>query len=207
MEEYAWCDLGDTRYAVIEKKRIDEFMLRCERENWEVYEESLGDESVENIEDCFKVRIEKKYFIIGNEHLSDSENQRTDDRMMAKEERIPDRMMNLSKEERIDDIQHAIINCIAVTIEGEIRIMMEKTSLVAIIFDETTDLRMTSQMLRVLRFIEKKKPQETFLGYVDVLDGVTEQPEKRSRHEEPEALRTLFHNTLDEIIVYVEQKI
>ncbi|CAI9719171.1 Hypothetical predicted protein [Octopus vulgaris] len=43
--------------------------------------------------------------------------------------------------------------------------------------------------------------------YSRVLDGFTEPPEKRSRHEEPKSLRTLFHNVLDEIIVHVEQRL
>uniref|UniRef100_A0A0L8G6U0 HAT C-terminal dimerisation domain-containing protein n=1 Tax=Octopus bimaculoides TaxID=37653 RepID=A0A0L8G6U0_OCTBM len=42
--------------------------------------------------------------------------------------------------------------------------------------------------------------------YSWVLNDVTEPPEQQSRHEEPEDLRTLFHNILDEIIVHIEQR-
>ncbi|CAI9738852.1 KEOPS complex subunit TP53RK isoform X1 [Octopus vulgaris] len=104
MEEYKRYDVGETRYAVIEKKNIGEFMGRCEKENWEVKDIRMSDEFVENMNEYFGVRMDMEFIHIGKEHSSDYEKQRTDDRMMAlsKEERIPDRMMNLSKEERIE---------------------------------------------------------------------------------------------------------
>ncbi|CAI9720775.1 Hypothetical predicted protein [Octopus vulgaris] len=77
MEEYKWCEVGETRYAVIEKKRIDEFVFRCERENWEVKDTRMSDEFVENMEEYFGVRMHMEGLRIGNEHLSDGENQRT----------------------------------------------------------------------------------------------------------------------------------
>lgn len=67
------------------------------------------------------------------------------------------------------DIQNEIINCIAATIEGEIKAMIDKTSFVAVMFEETMDFQMKSQLSRVLRFVdEKERPQERFLGYIEV---------------------------------------
>ncbi|CAI9735990.1 Hypothetical predicted protein [Octopus vulgaris] len=73
MEEYKWYEVGETRYAVIEKKRIDE----CERENWEVKDIRMSDEFVENMEEYFGVRMDMEFIRIGKEHSSDGENQRT----------------------------------------------------------------------------------------------------------------------------------
>ncbi|CAI9728534.1 Hypothetical predicted protein [Octopus vulgaris] len=78
MEEYKWYEVGETRYAVIEKKNIDEFMVRCERENWEMKDIRMSDEVVENMEEYFGVRMDMEGIRIGNEHSSDGEKQRTD---------------------------------------------------------------------------------------------------------------------------------
>ncbi|CAI9735600.1 Hypothetical predicted protein [Octopus vulgaris] len=77
MEEYKWYDVGETRYAVIEKKNIGEFMGRCERENWEVKDIRMSDEFVENMDEYFGVRMDMEFIRIGKEHSSDYEKQRT----------------------------------------------------------------------------------------------------------------------------------
>ncbi|CAI9723416.1 Hypothetical predicted protein [Octopus vulgaris] len=77
MEEYKWYEVGETRYAVIEKKNIDEFMVRCERENWEVKDIRMSDEFVENMDEYFGVRMDMEFIRIGKEHSSDDEKQRT----------------------------------------------------------------------------------------------------------------------------------
>ncbi|CAI9725172.1 Hypothetical predicted protein [Octopus vulgaris] len=77
MEEYKWYDVGETRYAVIEKKNIGEFMGRCERENWEVKDIRMSDEFVENMNEYFGVRMDMEFIRIGKEHSSDYEKQRT----------------------------------------------------------------------------------------------------------------------------------
>ncbi|CAI9728064.1 Hypothetical predicted protein [Octopus vulgaris] len=77
MEEYKWYDVGETRYAVIEKKNIGEFMGRCERENWEVKDIRMSDEFVENMDEYFGVRMDMEFIRIGKEHSSDNEKQRT----------------------------------------------------------------------------------------------------------------------------------
>ncbi|CAI9722720.1 Hypothetical predicted protein [Octopus vulgaris] len=77
MEEYKWYDVGETRYAVIEKKNIGEFMVRCERENWEVKDIRMSDEFVENMDEYFGVRMDMEFIRIGKEHSSDYEKQRT----------------------------------------------------------------------------------------------------------------------------------
>ncbi|CAI9726624.1 Hypothetical predicted protein [Octopus vulgaris] len=78
MEEYKWYDVGETRYAVIEKKNIGEFMGRCERENWEVKDIRMSDEFVENMNEYFGVRMDMEFIRIGKEHSSDYEKQRTE---------------------------------------------------------------------------------------------------------------------------------
>ncbi|CAI9720504.1 Hypothetical predicted protein [Octopus vulgaris] len=78
MEEYKRYDVGETRYAVIEKKNIGEFMGRCERENWEVKDIRMSDEFVENMNEYFGVRMDMEFIRIGKEHSSDYEKQRTD---------------------------------------------------------------------------------------------------------------------------------
>ncbi|CAI9741253.1 Hypothetical predicted protein [Octopus vulgaris] len=78
MEEYKWYDVGETRYAVIEKKDIGEFMVRCERENWEVKDIRMSDEFVENMDEYFGVRMDMEFIRIGKEHSSDYEKQRTE---------------------------------------------------------------------------------------------------------------------------------
>ncbi|CAI9729009.1 Hypothetical predicted protein [Octopus vulgaris] len=77
MEEYEWYEMDGTRYTVLEKKNIDEFVLRCERENWEVKDTRMSDEFVEYMEDSFGVRMDMDGLRIGNEHSGDSENKRT----------------------------------------------------------------------------------------------------------------------------------
>ncbi|CAI9719211.1 Hypothetical predicted protein [Octopus vulgaris] len=77
MEEYKWYDVGETRYAVIEKKNIGEFMGRCERENWEVKDIRMSDEFVENMDEYFGVRMDMEFIRIDKEHSSDYEKQRT----------------------------------------------------------------------------------------------------------------------------------
>ncbi|CAI9718441.1 Hypothetical predicted protein [Octopus vulgaris] len=77
MEEYKRYDVGETRYAVIEKKNIGEFMGRCERENWEVKDIRMSDEFVENMNEYFGVRMDMEFIRIGKEHSSDYEKQRT----------------------------------------------------------------------------------------------------------------------------------
>ncbi|CAI9735983.1 Hypothetical predicted protein [Octopus vulgaris] len=77
MEEYKWYDVGETRYAVIEKKNIGEFMGRCERENWEVKDIRMSDKFVENMDEYFGVRMDMEFIRIGKEHSSDYEKQRT----------------------------------------------------------------------------------------------------------------------------------
>ncbi|CAI9741250.1 Hypothetical predicted protein [Octopus vulgaris] len=77
MEEYKWYDVGETRYAVIEKKNIGEFMVRCERDNWEVKDIRMSDEFVENMDEYFGVRMDMEFIRIGKEHSSDYEKQRT----------------------------------------------------------------------------------------------------------------------------------
>ncbi|CAI9721251.1 Hypothetical predicted protein [Octopus vulgaris] len=77
MEEYKWYDVGETRYAVIEKKNIGEFMGRCERENWEVKDIRMSDEFVENMNEYFGVRMDMEFIRIGKEHSRDDEKQRT----------------------------------------------------------------------------------------------------------------------------------
>ncbi|CAI9735846.1 Hypothetical predicted protein [Octopus vulgaris] len=77
MEEYKWYEVGETRYAVIENKNIDEFMVRCERENWEVKDIRMSEEFVENMDEYFGVRMDMEFIRIGKEHSSDGENQRT----------------------------------------------------------------------------------------------------------------------------------
>ncbi|CAI9719435.1 Hypothetical predicted protein [Octopus vulgaris] len=79
MEEYKWYDVGETRYAVIEKKNIGEFMGRCERENWEVKDIRMSDEFVENMDEYFGVRMDMEFIRIDKEHSSDYEKQRTVD--------------------------------------------------------------------------------------------------------------------------------
>lgn len=67
------------------------------------------------------------------------------------------------------DIQNKIIYCITTTIEDEIKAMITKTSFVAVMFDETMDLQMNSQLSHVFQFVnEKEKSQERLLGYIDV---------------------------------------
>ncbi|CAI9732955.1 Hypothetical predicted protein [Octopus vulgaris] len=78
MEEYKWYEVGETRYAVIEKKNIDEFVVRCERENWEVKDIRMSDEFVENMDEYFGVRMDMEFIRIGKEHSRDDEKQRTD---------------------------------------------------------------------------------------------------------------------------------
>ncbi|CAI9715359.1 Hypothetical predicted protein [Octopus vulgaris] len=78
MEEYKWYDVGETRYAVIEKKNIGEFMGRCERENWEVKDIRMSDEFVENMDEYFGVRMDMEFIRIDKEHSSDYEKQRTE---------------------------------------------------------------------------------------------------------------------------------
>ncbi|CAI9736453.1 Hypothetical predicted protein [Octopus vulgaris] len=47
-----------------------------------------------------------------------------------------------------------------------------RTAFAAVMFDETTDLEMKSQLSHILQFIdEKEMPQERFWGYVDVSTG------------------------------------
>ncbi|CAI9716086.1 Hypothetical predicted protein [Octopus vulgaris] len=77
MEEYKWYDVGETRYAVMEKKNIGEFMGRCERENWEVKDIRMSDEFVENMDEYFGVRMDMEFIRIDKEHSSDYEKQRT----------------------------------------------------------------------------------------------------------------------------------
>ncbi|CAI9715362.1 Hypothetical predicted protein [Octopus vulgaris] len=77
MEEYKWYDVGETRYAVIEKKNIGEFMGRWERENWEVKDIRMSDEFVENMDEYFGVRMDMEFIRVGKEHSSDYEKQRT----------------------------------------------------------------------------------------------------------------------------------
>ncbi|CAI9719056.1 Hypothetical predicted protein [Octopus vulgaris] len=77
MEEYKWYEVGETRYAVIEKKNIGEFMVRCERENWEVKDIRMSDEFVENMDEYFGVRMDMEFIRIGKEHSRDDEKQRT----------------------------------------------------------------------------------------------------------------------------------
>ncbi|CAI9733606.1 Hypothetical predicted protein [Octopus vulgaris] len=79
MEEYKRYDVGETRYAVIEKKNIGEFMGRCERENWEVKDIRMSDEFVENMNEYFGVRMDMEFIRIGKEHSSDYEKQRTEE--------------------------------------------------------------------------------------------------------------------------------
>ncbi|CAI9719035.1 Hypothetical predicted protein [Octopus vulgaris] len=78
MEEYKWYDVGETRYAVIEKKNIGEYMGRCERENWEVKDIRMSDEFVENMDEYFGVRMDMEFIRIDKEHSSDYEKQRTE---------------------------------------------------------------------------------------------------------------------------------
>ncbi|CAI9718266.1 Hypothetical predicted protein [Octopus vulgaris] len=78
MEEYKRYDVGETRYAVIEKKNIGEFMGRCEKENWEVKDIRMSDEFVENMNEYFGVRMDMEFIHIGKEHSSDYEKQRTE---------------------------------------------------------------------------------------------------------------------------------
>ncbi|CAI9733217.1 Hypothetical predicted protein [Octopus vulgaris] len=77
MEEYKWYDVGETRYAVIEKKNIGDFMVMCECENWEVKDIRMSDEFVENMDEYFGVRMDMEFIRIGKEHSSDYEKQRT----------------------------------------------------------------------------------------------------------------------------------
>ncbi|CAI9741251.1 Hypothetical predicted protein [Octopus vulgaris] len=83
MEEYKWYDVGETRYAVIEKKNIGEFMVRCERDNWEVKDIRMSDEFVENMDEYFGVRMDMEFIRIGKEHSSDYEKQRTGEFMVS----------------------------------------------------------------------------------------------------------------------------
>ncbi|CAI9721393.1 Hypothetical predicted protein [Octopus vulgaris] len=102
MEEYKWYEVGETRYAVIEKKNIGEFMGKCERENWEVKDIRMSDEFVENMEEYFGVRMDMDGLRIGKEHSSDYEKQRTEQKEVK-------RLMEEYKWYEVGETRYAVI--------------------------------------------------------------------------------------------------
>ncbi|CAI9720020.1 Hypothetical predicted protein [Octopus vulgaris] len=191
MEEYKWYEVGETRYAVIEKKNIDEFMVRCERENWEAKDIRMSDEFVENMDEYFGVRMDMEFIRIGKEHSSDGENQRT---VMATPR------VSIKLDPHITDWLKKTLGLDDFKFEYNERSLFILRSLMNInyIKDKTSELRVSDLNQKALEYKSENRSLSRVLNFMELEVGNNSKCSKKYLEILCELARLLNLNSLSE---------